>query len=233
MTDAEKAEAAKAEAAKSEAAKKAADEAEKAKADATKTPPADDTKDKESENARIKELNEESKKHRLEAKALKEENARYKKAFEIIQGKEAQPDPAELQKKQTDDRVRKAYLKSAFVSVAAKDMHDAEFAFDAVAAEFSDVTVDLDSGRVDKESIRGKLGDLKKARPFLFVQEQQTNGNGTKPPPRSPPDGSGNPGNGGDVYKQWISLKQAPGRAKEAQEFYEKNRASIYANWPK
>ena len=62
----------------------------------------------ESAQNRIKELNEENKKHRLRAKELEEQNARYKKAFELINGKgDDQPDPAALEKQKAAGIPRK------------------------------------------------------------------------------------------------------------------------------
>ena len=202
-------------------------------------PPADPPKPPtppEDESAkRIKELNEESKKHRLRAKELEEENSRYKKAFEIINGKgNEQPDPVKLEKENADKRIRDAYLKAAFVGVAAKDMHDADFAFDAIKKELGDVEVDLDSGMVNKEALNTKVAELKKSKPFLFIEA--TFGEtptarpavATQPAPKGRPDGNGIPNNG-NPYQVWQELKKS-GRTAEAQSYWNQNRAAIMAN---
>lgn len=204
----------------------------------TPPPPADppvdlkkpaETKPDDSADKRIAELNEENKKHRLKAKTLEEENSKYKKAMEIINGNGATPDPVEMEKKKADGRVRDAFLKAAFTSVAAKEMHDAEFAYDALKSDFADVTVDLDSGKVDKEAIKTKLVQIKKDRSFLFSMPPTQGGN--PPPPPNNPDGNGKPA-GGNPYLKWQELSKG-GMQGEALKFYSENKAAILAHWPK
>lgn len=184
----------------------------------------------EAANKRIAELNKESEKHRLEAKSVKEALAsekeivaRHQKALKIATGTDDTPDPVKLEKDKADSRVREAYLKSAFVSIAAKEMHDAEFAFGALRTELSGVTVDLETGKADTEALKAKVLEFKTSRPFLFAPPP---GSGMiVPPPKSPPDGGGAPA-GGDPYKNWQQLK-ATGQLAEAQKFYAANSAAI------
>lgn len=188
--------------------------------------------DLEKAQKHIAELNEENKKHRLGKKEVEELNEKQKKAIALLTGKSDEtPDPAELQRKATDEKVRKAYLKAAFVTEAAKHMHDADFAFDAMARELADVPVNLETGEVDRKLIKDKLDVFKTSKPFLFVSTSNTN-NGTtttKPPPGNV-DGNGQPSGGGNPYQQWKTLKADPLRSGEAQKFYDANRAAILAN---
>lgn len=208
------------------------DKQEKKPTENSTPPPADLTKlaeELKTAQERIAELNKENQKHRLSRKEVEDLAARQKKALELLTGKSDEtPDPAELQKKATDEKVRRAYLKAAFVAEAAKNMHDADFAFDAMSRELSDVQVNLDTGEVDKTAIRTKLEDVKKARPFLFVSNNSSGNNTPRPPPGNP-DGNGQPA-GGNPYQQWLTMKADPLRAGEAQEFYSKNRAAILAH---
>lgn len=197
------------------------------KAPEDNTPPPQDKKDEGAEK-RIKELNEENKKQRLKTKELEEKVERFDKAIKMLTGTDETPDPVKIEKQKADGRVRRAYLKAAVVGAAATEMHDAGFAFDAMEREFANVTVDLETGSVDDEAVRTKLAELKGSKPFLF---RGTSAPG-QPPPKSPPDGGGQPA-GGDPYKTWLQLKGTPGREAEAQKFYNDNRANIFARMPK
>lgn len=181
-----------------------------------------------SADARIKELNTENEKRRKVNKELEASDARKQKALDILAGKEgAETDPAALAKKAMDEKFRRLALKATFIDAAAKEMHDASFAFGALEREFTDVAVDVETGEVDKAAVVAKLAIIKTQRPFLFVSEQTTTQ--TKPPPKGSPDGGGQP-KGGSARDKWNELKGDPLRQAEATKFYSENRVAILAD---
>lgn len=179
--------------------------------------------------ARIKELNAENEKRRKVNKELEASDARKQKALDILAGKEgAETDPAALAKKASDDKFRRLALKATFIDVAAKEMHDASFAFGALEREFADIAVDVETGDVDKEAVAAKVADIKAKRPFLFIQEQTTTTQ-TKPAPKGSPDGGGQP-KGGSARDKWNELRTDPLRQAEATKFYMENKVAILAD---
>lgn len=215
------------------AEKKAAEEKAAADKEASDKAKEAEVKSLEDANKRIADLNKENETRRKNEKELKAKVDRLDKAFAILSGKDGEtPDPAKLEKEQTDARIRDAYLKAAFVGQA-REMHDADFAFDAVRADLSEVSVDVKTGKVDTAAIKTKLEEMKKSRPFLFVIKQQgSEGNTNEKKPDGHPDGNGQ-AKGGNPYKTWLDMSKTPGREAEANEYYQKNRAAIYANMPK
>lgn len=173
--------------------------------------------------------NEEAKKHRLEAKASKSEKEKFERAWKIANGEEAEaPDPVKLEKEKTSNQMRKLYLKSAFVSEAAKDMHDADFSFDAVANEFSDVEVDIATGKVDKAALKTKVAELKKARPFLFAPVNDPLQKKKEPAGQAD---NGVPAAGGSMWMKWQEMQKTDRDA--ATKFYKENRKAIGESMPK
>jgi len=205
---------------------------EEKKPDAVVVPPAGNP-ELDAANKRIAELNKESEKHRLEARELKVLAERNKKALAIATGTDTEADPVALEKQKADSRVREAYLKSAFVSIAAKEMHDADFAFGALKDELSTVTVDLATGKADTESLKAKVAEFKTSRPFLFAPPAPAQGSTVvvPPAPKSPPDGGGAPA-GTEPFKKWQQLK-ATGQTAEATKFYGENSQAILKGMPK
>lgn len=179
-----------------------------------------------------KKLQDESAKRRISEKAAKETAEKAKAALRQLTGEEGEPDPAALEKKRQTATMRNLHLKSAFVSQAAREMHDAEFAYDAVAKELSDVEVDVDTGKVDKAMLQSKIHDLKKSKPFLFATASSNGSNIVVPAPRGNPD-NGQPNNAGagGKYKEWRDLMDA-GRRAEGNALYAKHTAEIKAGWP-
>lgn len=206
------------------AAEKAAQEA------AAKAAKENEAKDLGDAKKQIAELNKENEARRKSEKELKARLEKLDKVAAILTGKEETPDPAELVKEQTETRVRDAYLKASFVGVAAREMHDADFVFDALKGDLADVKVDTKTGKVDTEAVKVKLAELKKAKPFLFVIQTSQN-NGTQQP-AGHPDGNGQP-RGSNPYQTWKDLQAAPGRQSEAAKYYAENKAAIFANMPK
>ena len=189
-----------------------------------------EVKELEEHNAK---LNKENEARRKENKELKEKSDRLQRAWDVAMGKDKEvPDAAALLAKQTDNRIRRSELKAAFVSVAAAEMHDAEFAFGAVESSLGEIKVDLEAGLVDRDALKEKLGELKKTRPFLFRDTKSTTTDTTKKDVKNPPDNSGNANGGDNPYRQWKQL-QDTGRVKEAQEYYLKNSKEIFAHMGK
>lgn len=182
----------------------------------------------EAANKRISELNEESKKHRLEAKELGTKVERFDKVLKALTGKDEPPDPVAVEKARADQRIRKAYLKAATVSAVAGEAHNPEFLFDAMESKLAEVKVDLDTGEVDSAGIKAVAEKFKATHGFLF--KPAGGGPNTTQPPKSQPDGNGQPA-GGNPYKTWRELSTK--NPAQAQEFYEKNRAAIMAHAPK
>lgn len=179
--------------------------------------------------AKLKAANEEAKKFRQEGKTAKEKAERLEKAWKIANGEDPDKvDPEKLEKQKSDGKMRKLMLKSAFVSVAASDMHDAEHSFDSVMDELTDVEVDLESGKVDRSKIKDKLADLKKARPYLFRAESDLKDK-KKDPKGQKEDGQ--PTDGENPFTKWQNLFKKDKAA--ATKFYQENKAAITANWPK
>lgn len=173
--------------------------------------------------------NEEAKKFRLEGKGHKEKADRFEKAFKIATGKEDEPDPAKMEKEKLDSRMRKLMVKSAFVSAAAGDMHDAEHSFDSVVDDLGDIEVDIEKGTVDRKVIKERLEELKKNRPYLFKQKIDPAKKDPKAPAGQKEEGT--PSDNENPYTKWQGLFAKDKKA--ATEFYKKNRDAIAANMPK
>lgn len=227
-----------------EAEKKKAEEAEKAKAAseaAAAEKAAEEAKKKTGDDAFKDErhkLNKEAEKHRLRAKELEDSFEKFKSTIAEGLGfkkPEQTVEAVQAARAAADAKVRRLMLKSEFVAVGAKDMHDASFAFEALASQFADVKVDVENGIVDRDSLVEKLKEVRKTHAFLFVPVTKPGaaGAGGTPPAATttPPDGSGQAASG-NSYEKWVQLKKGSS-AGEAQAFFNANRAAIYANMPK
>lgn len=177
-----------------------------------------------------KKLQDENAKRRNDVKSAKEVADKAKAALKALTGEDDTPDPQALEKKRTQNTMRNLHLKSAFVSATAREMHDADFAYDAVAKDLADVEVNLDTGAVDKATLGTKIADLKKSKPFLFMSDNKGS-NVVTPNPKGNPDGGQPTGTAGGAYKTWRDLNDA-GRRAEAVKFYAENKPAINASWP-
>lgn len=204
----------------------------------TETKPKDGEKPAGDESAqnRIKELNEESKKHRLENKELKEKLTKFEKALAMLSGKDGSdaPDPTALEKQKADARARNLLLKAEFTSIAAKEgVRDASLAFKAFASELSDVTVDLDKETVDTKALTEKVQALKKSHDFMFAGPNKGGTDGDHAPVDPPPDRGGQPAPGAKQhYEQWQQMLQKagtnPSLRREAAAYYQQHQKDIH-----
>jgi hypothetical protein len=184
--------------------------------------------------ARIKALNKESEKHRTRANELDQTLSTLKKAM----GLEKQDDPnaaVTAAKAAGEEKQKRILLRSAFTALVAKEAHDADDAFAVAnaikALDLSKVDVDLDAESVDVDTLKAKVGELKKLKPFLFTS---ASGSGSEDKRTAKPaaDGSGRSSTGGTHFQTWKQLIDQ-GRKQEAQKFYSENRANIMTQMPK
>lgn len=236
MTEAEQKAASEA-AAKAAAEKTAAEKGGKEDVAGKEDEAADDDDGGEDPKAHIAKLNAENKKHRLAAKATKAQNAellaaqeRTNKALALLQGKEVGSiDPLLAVQKASDAKMRNAFLKAAVAAEAGKDAHDVGAVFELAKSKLSGVTVDLDTEEVDADELKEVLDEMRESKPFLFKKADENVLDLKNAPPKkgvkNPPD-SGKAVGGANFYQTYQQLL-SQNRLGEAQEFYNKNRASI------
>lgn len=188
---------------------------------------------------RIHELNEESKKHRLAAKAADDRAKASEDKFVAFQKQVGEalgltkPDETSAAiktvKDQSEAKSKRILLKSEVTRLVAKDAHDSDDVFRVL--DLSGVTVDLDKETVDADDLKSRIDLLKKNKPHLFVSAKLDDKG--KPVVVVPAPDKGNPsGNGGSQYTIWKGLNDQ-GKVKEAREFYSKNQPAILATMPK
>lgn len=182
--------------------------------------------------AALHKANKEAEKSRLENKELKGKLDSLAKALSPggSNPSELTPEVAQARLKESEAKQTRILLRSAFVGMVARDVHDAEAAFEVVQRKLTDVKVDLSAETVDTEALKEKVDDFKKSHPFFFVP-QGTGNSGASNPVNPPPDSrSGGQPSGSNPYADWQNLLKQ-GRKNEANEFFSKNRLAIYANW--
>lgn len=181
----------------------------------------------EEQAGHISKLNEESKKHRLEAKTAKEgldkatlRESELKKALGLGEADPVDEKLAQL-KKAADEKNSRVLLKAAVMADVGKDAHDPDAVWQLMQSDLKDVKVDLDTETVDKDSLKSKIADFRKSKAFLF--NAGTGGAGSQQ--RQMPGGGGAPG-GSNAYATWQQMLQS-GDHKGAGAYYQKNRAEI------
>lgn len=182
-------------------------------------------------HAKLEAVTHESIERRQENKALKEELAQVKPFVDALKSAFGTKDEGELTKKVEDVKAQganklKSVLLRAEVTAAAaragvRDPGDAVRLLD-----LADVAVDVDKETVDSKALEAKLGDLKKAKPYLFSDSK--NGDGAKPiePTETPGPGRGSAGGDPSHYTRWQSLLAA-GATMEAAKYLDANRVAI------
>ncbi len=177
-----------------------------------------------------KKLQAEAKSRRESEKKALEENARFKKALGIRDGKpDDEVDPVKKVTDAANAKLKRLGMKAA-IAAEAKDAHDPAALMDAYPSAFKDIDVDLETGDADAEQVKEAIEVLRKAKPFLFAGAKSNDTVVPKKGGAIPLDGAGKPKGGSNHYAVWQELtKSGPGRAHEAAAYYKEHRADIMA----